>query len=60
MDANQLSLAEQKQVYESIKDDYEKLLNVFNRKKTTNDQTDIDLDVYESRSTFDYVSNMSM
>jgi hypothetical protein len=34
MDANQLSLAEQKQVYETIKEDYEKLLKTFNQ--TTN------------------------
>jgi hypothetical protein len=44
MDANQLSLAEQKQVYESIKEDYEKLLKTFDRTKHGNDIGDIDLD----------------
>ena len=43
MDANQLSLAEQKQVYETIKEDYEKLLKTFNQTKHTNDLNDIDL-----------------
>jgi hypothetical protein len=46
MDANQLSLAEQKQVYETIKDDYEKLLKVFDRTKRGSDLSDIDLDAY--------------
>ena len=41
MNANQLSLAEQKQVYETIKEDYEKLLKVVERKKNT----DVDLDL---------------
>jgi regulator of sigma D len=41
MDANQLSLAEQKQVYETIKEDYEKLLKVVDRKKNT--ELDMDL-----------------
>lgn len=40
MDANQLSLAEQKQVYESIKDDYEKLATVFD----TRNHAEVDLD----------------
>jgi hypothetical protein len=39
MDANQLSLAEQRQVYETIKQDYEKLLKIFDEYKR-----DIDLD----------------
>ncbi len=34
MDANQLSLAEQKQVYETIKEDYEKLIQVFDHNKS--------------------------
>ena len=37
MDTNQLSLAEQKQVYESIKQDYERLLHAFNQAKSTDD-----------------------
>ena len=37
MDANQLSLAEQKQVYESIKQDYERLLRAFNQTKSADD-----------------------
>lgn len=41
MDANQLSLAEQKQVYENIKEDYEKLLKAVDRKKNT--ELDLDL-----------------
>ena len=40
MDANQLSLAEQKQVYESIKQDYERLLHAFNQVKSTDDTDD--------------------
>jgi hypothetical protein len=44
MNANQLSLAEQKQVYETIKDDYEKLLKVFDRTKRGSDFSDIDFD----------------
>ena len=44
MDANQLSLAEQKQVYESIKEDYENLLKVFDRTKHGSDLIDIDVD----------------
>jgi hypothetical protein len=44
MDANQLSLAEQKQVYESIKEDYEKLLKTINKAKRGSDLNDIDLD----------------
>ncbi|CAF3668398.1 unnamed protein product [Rotaria sordida] len=44
MDANQLSLAEQKQVYENIKDDYEKLLKTFDQTKHSNDLHDIDFD----------------
>jgi hypothetical protein len=44
MDVNQLSLAEQKQVYESIKEDYEKLLKTFDRTKRSSDLSDIDLD----------------
>lgn len=47
MDANQLSLAEQQQVYESIKDDYEKLLKTLEEKKRSSDFSDIDLDGYE-------------
>jgi hypothetical protein len=39
MDENQLSLAEQKQVYELIKQDYEKLIKEFDQNKL-----DIDLD----------------
>jgi hypothetical protein len=39
MDANQLSLVEQKQVYESIKQDYERLIHAFNQTKPT-DNTD--------------------
>jgi hypothetical protein len=39
MDENQLSLAEQKQVYEQIKQDYEKLIKEFDQNKR-----DIDLD----------------
>ena len=41
MDANQLSLAEQRQVYETIKEDYEKLVQAFDRKRSPND---LDLD----------------
>lgn len=37
MDANQLSLAEQKQVYETIKEDYEKLLKTVDKKQHGND-----------------------
>ncbi|CAF2761299.1 unnamed protein product [Rotaria sp. Silwood2] len=44
MDANQLSLAEQKQVYENIKEDYEKLLKTFDQTKHSSDLTDIDFD----------------
>ncbi|CAF1963921.1 unnamed protein product [Rotaria magnacalcarata] len=44
MDANQLSLAEQKQVYENIKEDYEKLLKAYDVSKNSNDLTDIDFD----------------
>lgn len=44
MDANQLSLAEQKQVYESIKQDYERLLHAFNQAKSTDDS---DAQTYE-------------
>ncbi|CAF3740085.1 unnamed protein product [Rotaria sp. Silwood1] len=44
MDANQLSLAEQKQVYENIKEDYEKLLKTFDQTKHNNDLNDIDFD----------------
>ena len=44
MDENQLSLAEQQQVYESIKDDYEKLLKTMERTKRGSDLSDIDLD----------------
>jgi hypothetical protein len=44
MDANQLSLAEQQQVYESIKEDYEKLLKTLDRTKRASDLSDIDLD----------------
>ncbi|CAF0915074.1 unnamed protein product [Adineta steineri] len=44
MDANQLSLSEQKQVYDTIKDDYEKLLKVFDRSKNGTDFSDIDFD----------------
>ena len=44
MDANQLSLAEQQQVYENIKDDYEKLLKTLDRAKRASDLSDIDLD----------------
>lgn len=44
MNANQLSLAEQKQVYDTIKDDYEKLLKAFDRSKHGNDFSDVDFD----------------
>lgn len=44
MDANQLSLAEQKQVYENIKEDYEKLLRVVDQTKQNSDFSDIDFD----------------
>lgn len=44
MDANQLSLAEQQQVYESIKDDYEKLLKTLDRTKQGSDFNDVDFD----------------
>lgn len=44
MDANQLSFAEQQQVYESIKDDYEKLLKTLERQKRGGDLSDVDLD----------------
>ncbi|UJR31845.1 hypothetical protein I4U23_019321 [Adineta vaga] len=44
MDANQLSLAEQKQVYDTIKEDYEKLLKVFDRSKRGSDFSDVDFD----------------
>ena len=44
MDANQLSLAEQKQVYESIKEDYEKLVKVFDARHLSDDLADVDLD----------------
>lgn len=44
MDANQLSLSEQQQVYESIKDDYEKLLKTLDRTKRGSDLSDVDLD----------------
>ncbi|CAM2724500.1 unnamed protein product [Rotaria socialis] len=44
MDANQLSLAEQKQVYENIKEDYEKLLKAYDTSKHSNDLADIDFD----------------
>ncbi|CAF1536499.1 unnamed protein product [Adineta ricciae] len=44
MNANQLSLAEQKQVYDTIKDDYEKLLKAFDRSKQGNDFSDVDFD----------------
>ena len=44
MDANQLSIAEQKQVYENIKEDYEKLLQVFDRTKCNTDLNDADFD----------------
>jgi len=33
MDANQLILAEQKQIYESIKQDYEKLIEIVDQNK---------------------------
>jgi hypothetical protein len=33
MDANQLSLAEQKQIYESIKQDYEKFIEIVDQNK---------------------------
>lgn len=36
MDANQLSLAEQKQVYESIRQDYQRLLNAFHQRPEEN------------------------
>ncbi len=44
MDANQLSLAEQQQVYESIKEDYEKLLKTLDRTKRSSELSDIDFD----------------
>lgn len=48
MDANQLSLAEQQQVYESIKDDYEKLIQTLDRTKNGSDFSDIDFDGLEN------------
>ena len=44
MDQDQLSLAEQKQVYENIKYDYEKLIKTLDRKRHEGDIRDIDLD----------------
>ena len=44
MDANQLSLAEQQQVYVTVKEDYEKLLKTLDRTKRGSDLSDIDLD----------------
>lgn len=44
MDANQLSLSEQKQVYENIKGDYEKLLQAYEISKHTSEFADIDFD----------------
>ncbi len=44
MDANQLSLAEQRQVYENIKEDYEKLLRTVDHAKHNGDFTDLDCD----------------
>ena len=46
MDENQLSLAEQKQVYENIKDDYQKLLRIVEQKREFSLPTDIDLDAW--------------
>lgn len=40
MDENQLNLAEQKQVYENIRQDYERLLKDFDQKKR-NGQLDV-------------------
>ena len=37
MDANQLSLAEQKQCYQTIKQDYERLLQALNEHATKNE-----------------------
>lgn len=44
MNENHLSLAEQRQVYETIKEDYEKLVDSFERKSSSKDRTDLDLD----------------
>lgn len=44
MDANQLSLAEQKQVYDTIKEDYEKLLKAYERSKHGSEFGDVDFD----------------
>ncbi|CAF4450112.1 unnamed protein product [Rotaria sp. Silwood2] len=44
MHKDQLSLAEQKQVYDNIKQDYEKLVKTLDKKKHDGDLHDIDLD----------------
>lgn len=40
MDANQLSLAEQKQVYESIRQDYQRLLDAFDQNRSIHHDDD--------------------
>ncbi|CAF5125155.1 unnamed protein product, partial [Rotaria socialis] len=44
MTTDQLSLAEQKQVYENIKQDYEKLVRTLDKKKGGDNYRNIDLD----------------
>ncbi|UJR14864.1 hypothetical protein I4U23_001849 [Adineta vaga] len=44
MDANQVNEAEQKQVYENIKQDYEKLIQTLERKKQNSNLNDVDPD----------------
>lgn len=44
MEENQLSFAEQQQVYQSIKNDYEKLLKTLEEKKRGSDLSDLDFD----------------
>lgn len=44
MNENQLSLAEQRQVYENIKQDYNKLLRNIEEKRNSINPNDIDLD----------------
>ncbi len=44
MDTNQVSITEQKQVYENIKQDYEKLMKTVAERKQDGDLDDVDLD----------------
>lgn len=44
METDQLSLAEQKQVYENIKQDYEKLVRTLDKKKLDDSFRHINLD----------------